>query len=152
MHIKRCMALAYLPTQFRSDGWLYILGECVVNNPKIASFNEYFEKNCLKTGAYIANTLCFYNVNNKTNNCVEAWNSRLNKKVPPKPNIAVLLKALIKDSQYYFSILKKWIHFTKDARKYIATKENRQYSKGANIPRNKYWTCYRKIKTIAFMI
>lgn len=112
-HIKRCIALAYLPRELKSDGWLYILGECMQNDKKIAKFNQYFESTWLKPSACLTDTWCFHDVPYKTNNVCESWNSRHNKKIKTKPNIAVLLKTLTKDSSYYFTFWKKNKFITK---------------------------------------
>jgi hypothetical protein len=41
IHALRCIALAYLPQEYRSDGWLYVEAENE-NEPKITQFNNYF--------------------------------------------------------------------------------------------------------------
>lgn len=99
-HVKRCMALAYLPMTCRSDGWLYVLSQCLKINDKIAEFNMYFENTWLQS--FLNDKWCFNGVRHKTNNCIESWNSRLNKKINGKPNLAYLLKLLIKDANYYY--------------------------------------------------
>lgn len=106
MHVKRCMALAYVPREYRSDGWLYIESE---NEPekKITQFNDYFVRTWLDENAYFSNTWSFFDVCHKTNNAIESWNSRFNRLVKPKPNIAMFLDTLRKDSNYYLTLYNK---------------------------------------------
>lgn len=111
-HVKRCMALAHLPQQFRSDGWLYIRGECVKKDEKTTNFNNYFENTWLGKG-FLQDKWSFNGVMHKTNNAIESWNSRLNRKVKPKPNIVMLLKTLKKDADYYTGLFRKNGYITK---------------------------------------
>lgn len=111
-HVRRCIALSYLPIEYRNDAWLYILGECI-EDPKTKSFNNYFEQTWLTNKKHLDDKWCFYQVKNKTNNITESWNSRLNKKVKPKPNIAQLLQTLTKDFNYYTTFFKKNKYITK---------------------------------------
>lgn len=111
-HVRRCIALSYLPAQHRDDGWLYVLGECIKDKNTFA-FNQYFEQTWIKNKRSLADKWCFYQVRNKTNNVTESWNSKLNKRIKPKPNIAQLLKTLTKDSDYYATFWKKNKYVTK---------------------------------------
>lgn len=103
IHALRCIALAYLPQEYRSDGWLYIEAENE-NEPKLTQFNNYFVNTWLKESAYYSDKWTFFDVIHKTNNAIEAWNARFNKMVKPKPNIVMLLKVLQKDSQHYLTM------------------------------------------------
>lgn len=49
---------------------------------------------------------CIYHIRHKTNNAIEWWNSRLNRTIKSKPNIAVLLKTLKKDAKYHLNLWK----------------------------------------------
>lgn len=72
-HVKRCIALAFLPKEYVQDGWLYVRGECF-KEECILRFNEYFYKTWLKETSYFADKLCFFNVHHRTNNANESWN------------------------------------------------------------------------------
>lgn len=114
-HVRHCIALSYVPIEYRNDGWLYILGECIID-PKTSAFNQYYKKTWNENKSCFANKWCFYKVKNKTNNVTESWNSRINKKVISKPNIAQLLKTLSKDSHFYETFWKKNHYISKRTR------------------------------------
>lgn len=103
-HVRRCMALAYLPNTMVSDGWLYVLSECIRKDNKTAQFNDYFQNTWIEKKSILSDKWCFYNIRHKTNNAIEWWNSRLNRTLKSKPNIAVLLKTLKKDGKYYSNL------------------------------------------------
>lgn len=98
------MALAYLPITCRSDGWLYVLSQCLKSDDKTVAFNLYFENTWIREQSYLNDKWCFYNVRHKTNNAIESWNSRLNKKVKINSNLAFLLKTLMADAKYYWAL------------------------------------------------
>lgn len=125
--MRRCIALSYLPIQHRDDGWLYVLGECMQDS-KIVDFNKYFEQTWITNKRSFADKWCFYQLNNKTNNVTESWNSRLNKMIRPKPNLAQLLKTFSKHSNDYATFWKKNKHITKRTKESIKRQQNLESS------------------------
>lgn len=106
IHVKRCMALAYLPQEFKINGRLYVEAENK-NDDKITELNDDFVNTWLKKEAYFSNKWSFHNISHKTNNAFEAWNSRFNQMCKPKPNLIVFLNAIFKDSNYYLFMMTK---------------------------------------------
>lgn len=60
-HVKRCIALAFLPKEYVQDGWLYVRGECF-KEECILRFNEYFYKTWLKETSNFAAVNCVFSM------------------------------------------------------------------------------------------
>lgn len=118
-HVRRCMALAYLPNTMISDGWLYVLGENIQNDDKTTQFNTYFQNTWIEKKSVLSNKWCFYNIRHKTNNAIEWWNSRLNRTLKSKPNIALLLNTLKKDAKYHFNLWRNQGYISKRTKESI---------------------------------
>lgn len=96
-HIRMCAALAHLPEEHISDGWLHIM-ENAPNLEALDKFNDYFVEQWLEN---VWIWVC-YNERHRTTNSVEGWHNRLNKRVGKvHPNIFELMIVLLEEIHYY---------------------------------------------------
>lgn len=113
-HVARCAGLARLPVKYVKRGNAYIMKKSPLGED-IRKFNKYFSKqwNAKTVFSIICN--CDKETIRTTNN-IEGWHSRINRYIGrSKPNIAILLETLSKETKMT-DIFKKR---TKKAAKYI---------------------------------
>lgn len=82
--IYLCLQLPYLPSVLIPEGWLSIT-ENLTEGINLYKFKDYFTKWWMSNK--IITTISVYGEKHLTNNPVEGWHHRFNKKVPKKPNI-----------------------------------------------------------------
>ena len=83
----------------KDDGWLYIM-EDSPSDSETLKFNNYFVEQWLENKS-VKGMCNFYGQQNRTNNKVEGWHSRLNRNLSGKtsPNIFKVLRDFIKRKQ-----------------------------------------------------
>lgn len=116
-HLKMVAALAYVPREYVSEGWLSIM-ETSPDDKLLTKFYDYFVDNWIeKTELWI----CYGN-RHRTTNAVEGWHNRFNKRIgKAHPNIYELMKALQEEIHFYNAIYQRsevHMHRPKRARKY----------------------------------
>lgn len=98
-HVDLCKTLSLIPQEMKDDGWLYIM-EDSPSDSETLKFNNYFVEQWLENKS-VKGMCNFYGQQNRTNNKVEGWHSRLNRNLSGKtsPNILKFCEILLKESK-----------------------------------------------------
>ena len=103
-HVALCSSLALLPSEYKADGWLYIMEDCP-QKENVDKFNDYFVSSWLDN-QYMHGKWDFYGDIYRTNNPAEGCNAKINRCITGKLNIISFLRIIKKDADLSFLRLK----------------------------------------------
>lgn len=91
---KMCSALAYIPLNMVEDAWILIM-ELLPQHQKLNEFMDYFVEQWMDNPTVPTALWNVHAQRHRTNNVVEAWNSKINRMINRnKPNVQLLVKCL----------------------------------------------------------
>lgn len=97
--ISLCSVLPLLPATHIEQGWNYICTQMNNHNNQFTKLRRYMEK-YFNPASFWHNIWITVGERHRTNNCVEAWNSIINKRLGrKKPNFVSVLNYLTKDAK-----------------------------------------------------
>lgn len=105
-NIKRyCSYLTLLPTRFLANAWLEIMGTAgsIQNSDEFIAFQQYF----LKQWVPLFPILSVSYEKQRTTNLIEGWHNRINKKIPIKPNLLLLVQHLKKEGRHFDAVIRR---------------------------------------------
>ena len=102
-HVKMVAALAHVPIEYVSEGWLSIM-ESTPQDEALTEFYDYFVDSWMdKEEIWVCS-----GERHRTTNSVEGWHNRFNKKIGKShPNIYELLKGLQEEMLFYDTIYER---------------------------------------------
>jgi len=97
-HIRMAAALAHLPVDKVTDGWITIMEDCPLGNAKLDAWNDYFVNQWMENIDLPHSCWNVSQEEHRTNNTCEGYNNRLNKSISKiHPNVFELVAVLQKE-------------------------------------------------------
>ena len=97
-HIRMAAALAHLPVDKVTDGWITIMEDCPLGNAKLDAWNDYFVNQWMENIDLPHSCWNVSQEEHRTNNTCEGYNNRLNKSISKiHPNVFELVAVFQKE-------------------------------------------------------
>lgn len=106
--VALCASLPLTPESYLADGWIYICTEIARNDcPKLIQFQKYMKRFWFKS-KFFTQMWAIAKERHRTNNCIEGFNRKLNKKLGKKYcNLVNFLCILKQEAKYNFLRIKE---------------------------------------------